>query len=244
MTNAKNEPWRDASEFERALGYEFKHIALLETALHHSSYAHEVSDCESNERLEFLGDSVLGVVVAQVLYQTHPDWDEGKLTLALQNLVDQRSLARLGAELEVGSYLRLGRTERQSSGAKKPGILSDAVEAVLGAMYLDGGLEPVTQLLRREFADAFAADAPPVQRDPKTRLQELVMADLGIFPTYDCVGNSEIDGDENRFTVQILIEGKVRGEGIARSKRLAEREAATVALRRLDGGSDDPETRS
>jgi ribonuclease-3 len=239
LKKAVNEHWRDAAELQVALGYDFEQIELLETALHHSSYAYETTDCQSNERLEFLGDSVLGVAVAHILYETRADWAEGQLTMALSNLVDQRSLARLGAELGLGEYLRLGRTERQSAGEKKPGILSDAVEAVLGAMYLDGGLVPVARLLKRVFADAFVPDAPPVQRDPKTRLQESVMADLGVFPTYRCVGNSEIDGDENRFTVQVLIEETVCGEGVARSKRLAERQAAIEALAQIEVASSE-----
>jgi ribonuclease-3 len=238
LTEVRPEKWRDVRELQDSLGYEFERISLLELALQHSSFAHETADCESNERLEFLGDAVLGVVVAQVLYQTHPDWDEGALTLGLQNLVDQRSLAKLGRVLDLGSYLRLGRTERQSAGNEKPGILSDAVEAILAAMYLDGGIDPVARLLKRVFAAAFASDAPRVQRDPKTRLQELVMADRGIFPTYLCVGNTEIDGDENRFTVQVQIDEKVRGEGIARSKRLAERNAAIAALADMGGDGE------
>jgi ribonuclease-3 len=226
--------WRDLKELQSALGYQFKRIELLETALQHSSYAHETPGCESNERLEFLGDSVLGVVVAHILYETHPGWAEGQLTRTLANLVERKSLARLGAELELGAYLRLGRTEQQSGGKEKPAILADAVEAVLGAIYLDAGLEPVEILLKRLFAEAFAADAAPVERDPKTRLQESVMADRGVLPTYACVRDSGIDGDDERFTVEVSIDGRMSGEGIARSKRLAERHAAAEALLRID----------
>ncbi len=238
-TEADAPDWLDARDLQGVLGYEFEDISLLEMALQHSSFANEASGRQSNERLEFLGDSVLGSVVAHALYEAHPKWQEGDLSLALHNLVDQRSLARLGADLGVGSYLRLGRTERQSSGESKPGIVSDAVEAILGAIYLDGGLAPVEKLLRRVFASALAADAVPVQRDPKTRFQEWVMARTGVFPTYDCVGNSGIEGDENRFTVKAMMGDEAWGEGTARSKRKAEQLAATQALERADREGDE-----
>ena len=120
-------------------------------------------------------------------------------------------------------------------------ILADAVEAILGAIYLDGGLEPVENLLRRVFADAFSRDAVPVQRDPKTRLQEWVMARTGAFPVYECIGNSEIDGDEDRFTVNVMVGEEVWGEGVGRSKRKAQRVAAAQALERVDRIESDPQ---
>jgi ribonuclease-3 len=226
--------WRAVTELEAILGYEFKNLALLETALRHASYAHDTSAGESNERLEFLGDSILGLVIAHALYEAHPDWSEGDLSLALQNVVEQRSLAKLALELEVGPYLRLGRTERQSAGQTKPGILADAVEAILAAMFLDGGLAPVESLLNRVFASELSKDVFPLQRDSKTRLQEWVMARTGAFPTYECTGNSEIDGDDNRFTVQVMVGDECWGEGTARSKRRAQQAAAAVALERVD----------
>ena len=259
--------WLDAKGLQAVLGYEFDSISLLETALQHSSYANEAANeaanevaneaanevaneaatgasrdpsaCVSNERLEFLGDSVLGLVVAHALYEAHPSRAEGELTLALASLVDKRSLAKLGTELGVGSYLRLGRTERQSSGQDKPSILSDAVEAILGAMYLDGGLAPVERFLKRAFASAFTNDAILVQRDPKTRLQEWVAAEKGTLPEYECIGDSEINGDENRFTVKVMLEGETWGEGTAGSKRKAEQIAATRALERVDREARD-----
>ena len=224
----------DPGALENRIGYAFRDRALLENALCHASYANERKGMASNERLEFLGDSILGLVVAHALYEAHPDWNEGDLTLALQNLVDAKSLTELARRWELGSYLRLGRTEQQSQGAQKPGILADAVEAVLGAIYLDGGLEPVTRLVREVIRERLAPGAAPMQRDPKTRLQEWAMAETGRFPSYACVGDNEIEGHDERFTVEVRIEGDSWGRAVGRTKRLAERAAAIVALERAD----------
>jgi ribonuclease-3 len=221
---------RETAALESALGYSFRDSALLERALRHSSYAHENGDGPSNERLEFLGDAVVGLVVARLLFDAHPDWREGDLTRGLHSLVDQRALAELGRELDVGAHLLLGRTEIQSAGETKDSVLADATEAVLAAMFLDGGLEPVVGLARRVFADALAADAPRVSRDPKTDLQERVMSRFREFPEYVLEHDSEVEADPLRFTVSVLVEGEVWGEGAGRSKRIAERAAAGHAL--------------
>jgi ribonuclease-3 len=239
-TDSQQEPdWPAVRELEPVLGHEFKSISLLETALRHASYAHETNAGESNERLEFLGDSILGLVVAHTLYAAHPDWSEGDLSLTLQHVVEQRSLAKLALKLGIGPYLRLGRTERQSAGKTKPSILADAVEAILGAVYLDGGLAPVERLLNRVFESELSRDAYPLQRDSKTRFQEWVMAQTGAFPVYECTGNSEVDGADDRFTVQVRVADECWGEGTARSKRRAQQIAATVALERVDREATD-----
>lgn len=224
----------DRSELERELGHAFADPALLETALTHSSHANEQDLDTDNERLEFLGDSVIGMVAAQLLYRAHPDWREGELTRALHQLVDRRGLADLARRLDLGAYLRLGRTEQRSEGHAKDTILADAMEAVLGALYLDGGIEPVERFARRVFADALAAGAPPVALDPKTRFQEWVMSSHGVFPTYRVVEDSGVEGDEERFTSEALIGDLPVARGIGRSKRLAERRAATVAYEKRD----------
>jgi ribonuclease-3 len=229
---------RELEDLEERIGYRFRDRGLLETALQHASYAHEQEHVVSNERLEFLGDAVVGLVVAHQLFETHPDWEEGDLTRALHNLIDQRSLARLGNELELGRALRLGQTEQRSEGGSKSSILSDAMEAVLGAMYLDGGLDPVVTLAHRAFAAAFEKDAPRVGRDPKTRLQEQVMSRFGEFPTYQAVRDSRIEGDPERFTVEVKVCGASWARGAGRSKRAAERAAAEAALPRLDASDD------
>ena len=126
-------------------------------------------------------------------------------TCLRENLVERRSLAELGRELDVGSHLRLVRTEVQSQGRTKDTVLADATEAVLAAMYLDGGLEPVVTLARRVFAKALAVDAPRVKRDPKSELQERVMFRFGEFPVYELVHDSEVGDDPLRFTVSVLV---------------------------------------
>ena len=217
-------------KLEKALGHRFRRRDLLENALQHSSYAYEHEGVRSNERLEFLGDSVLGLSVAHALYAAKPEWAEGELTRALHALVDRRSLALLARSLELGSVLQLGRTERHSGGQQKNSILANAVEAVIGALYLDAGPEVVDAFVARSFAEALAVDAVPVPRDPKTEFQERVMASEGQFPTYRLVRDSEIEGDDERFRVEVLIGGRRLAEGIGRTKRAAERSAAKAAL--------------
>jgi ribonuclease-3 len=227
----------DLDELEAALGYHFDRRALLEQALRHSSYSHEHATrgdaekpVENNERLEFLGDAVLAVVVAHSLYLAKPDWREGDLTRALHAVVEGRSLAKLACSLEVGPVIQLGRTERHSGGQEKPSILENAMEAIIGAIYLDGGLDAVTAFVERAFGEALTADAPPVRRDPKTELQERVMAKLGEFPAYRVVNDSLVEGDEKRFTVEVIVQGRALARGVGRTKRAGERLAAVDAL--------------
>ena len=224
-------------ELEAALGYHFDRRALLEQALRHSSYSHEHSTrgdaekpVENNERLEFLGDAVLAVVVAHSLYLAKPDWREGDLTRALHAVVEGRSLAKLARSLEVGPVIQLGRTERHSGGQEKPSILENAMEAIIGAIYLDGGLDAVTAFVERAFGEALTADAPPVRRDPKTELQERVMAEVGEFPSYRVINDSLVEGDEKRFTVEVVVQGRALACGVGRTKRAGERLAAADAL--------------
>jgi ribonuclease-3 len=228
----------ELEELERALDYRFRDPGLLERALQHASYAHDVEGAQSNERLEFLGDAVIGLVVAHLLFEAHGDWEEGDLTRGLHRLVDKSGLAALARDLQLGEHLRLGRTERRSQGQTKSSILADALEAIFGAIYLDGGLEPIMRLARRSFAPAFEPGAPRVGRDPKTELQESVMAEVGEFPSYDLVSDSEQDDDEERFTARVRVRDEVWGEGVGRTKRSAERAAAEQALRRGAGHVD------
>lgn len=215
---------------EEVLGHRFARRELLVTAVAHGSYAHEHEGLESNERLEFLGDSVIGLVVASALYEAKPEWAEGRLTRALHALVEGRALARLARSLGVGPHLRLGRTERQSGGQDKDSILADAMEALVGAMYLDGGLEAVAAFVERVYGDSLTADAAPVERDPKTALQERIMAAVGEFPKYRLVRDSEVEGDDERFEVEVVLQGEALASGIGRTKRAAERRAAETAM--------------
>ena len=215
---------------EGILGHRFACRAYLETALRHASHAHELGGAESNERLEFLGDAVLGLVVAHALYEAHPQWREGELTRALHAVVEARSLARLAGEIELGPALALGRTEQASGGATKASILADGMEAVLGALYLDGGLEPVRRFVESRFAEALSRDSAPVARDPKTELQERTMAEVGAVPSYRLAADSGVEGDDQRFTVEVVLAGEVLARATDRTKRAAEREAARAAL--------------
>lgn len=216
----------------QALGHRFNDPVHLDLALCHSSFAHEQGEGPgaSNERLEFLGDTVLGLCVADALYRAHPDWREGELSRALHAMVEGRSLAEVARKLGVGPALALGRTERRSDGANKPSILENAFEAIVGAIYLDGGLASASAFIERVFAEDLRVERAPVQRDPKTALQERLMADAGAFPTYRMSKDSEIDGDDSRFTFEVVFAGDCLGQGTGRTKRAAEREAATRAL--------------
>jgi ribonuclease-3 len=231
------------ARIEANLDYHFRDRSLLEEALRHSSFTHEKSlgktDEESradeatsrnNERLEFLGDAVLGLVVAHALFRSQPSWREGDLSRARHALVDGRSLEKLARSLDLGSMIRLGRTERQSDGHDKASILENAMEAVIGAIYLDGGIVAAADFVERVFGDALAAGASPVRQDPKSELQERVMAAEGEFPNYRLVSDSEIEGDDARFIVEVRLRDRALARGVGRTKRAGERVAATDAL--------------
>ena len=231
-------PAEDAclTELEAALGHRFNDVTLLRRALTHPSFAHEAGLRESNERLEFLGDAVLGLVVAHLLYTSHPEWTEGELTRARHALVNMRSLASLARDLALGKHVLLGRSEQRTGGAEKESILSDLFEAIVGALYLDAGTEPVGALVRARFGAALTAGAPPPERDPKTQLQEWAQAHFRCVPTYHDVSDSGVENDEGRFVVEVRVGERALGAGMGRSKRQAEREAAVAALGRTERG--------
>jgi ribonuclease-3 len=214
---------------EQALAHRFARRELLDTALAHASFAHEAGEGRGNERLEFLGDAVVGLVVAQLLYEAHPDWPEGELTRARAALVNREALARCARELGLGRFVKLGRTEQRSQGTLKPSILANCFEAVLGALYLDAGLAAVRALAQRLFGEAIAEGAA---RDPKTEFQEWVHARLRVTPAYRTRSDSGTEDDEARFTVEVHVGDVVWGAGTGRSKRVAERRAARAALAR------------
>ena len=173
---------------------------------------------------------MLALVVAEALYAAKPDWQEGDLSRALHSIVEGRSLAALARSLEVGAVLRLGRTEVSSGGQEKASILENTLEALIGALYLDGGLEAARGFVTSHFQDALTADAVRVERDPKTELQETLMAESGEFPSYRIVGDNEIERDDDRFVAEAIFQGAVLGRGVGRTKRAAERSAARGAL--------------
>jgi len=221
------------AELEKALGHHFGDPTLLDIALAHPSYAHEIDGSRGNERLEFLGDAVLDLAVARLLYDTHPRWSEGDLTRARAALVNTRMLAGCARELGIGNHARLGRTERKTGGADKERILANVFEALVGALYLDAGLSPVTALAQRLFAELLVPGSDPLAADPKTRFQEWSHADRGTTPRYNAVADSGVENDEARFVVEVRLAGEVWGQGTGRTKRAAERAAAEAALSRL-----------
>jgi len=173
---------------------------------------------------------VLGLVVAHLLYEAHPDWTEGELTRARHALVNMRALAGVARELSLGKHVRLGRSEQRTGGAEKESILSDLFEALVGAIYLDAGTAPVGALVRARFQTALKAGSPPPERDPKTQLQEWAQAHFRCIPTYHDVADSGVENDEGRFAVEVRVAERALGQGVGRTKRQAEREAAKVAL--------------
>lgn len=218
---------------EQRLGYAFRDRSLLERALTHSSYANENRGARlrSNERLEFLGDSVLGMVVAEHLFAADMDMPEGELTRLRAALVCEQSLAAAARDLQLGEYLRLGRGEAAGGGRTRPSILADAMEAVLAAVYLDGGLESAREVVRRMVLSR--AD-PMSMRDCKTMLQELVQRTGGQQLTYRVLDAAGPDHDKT-FTVEVCVNGAPAGRGTGHSKKEAEQQAACEALRRLEG---------
>jgi ribonuclease-3 len=222
----------DRARLELALGHRFADGALLDTALAHASWAHETGAGPSNERLEFLGDAALDLAVARLLFDAHPGWTEGELTRARAALVNTRSLARCARALDLAPHLRLGRTERKTGGAAKESILASLFEALIGAHYCDGGLEPVERLARRLFAEALDPAAAPLAADPKTRFQEWAHARRRGTPAYVAVADTGVEEDPRRFEVEVRLADEVCGRGAGRTKRLAERAAAEAALAR------------
>jgi ribonuclease-3 len=209
---------------------------LLERALTHRSYAYEHGGLPTNERLEFLGDSVLGVIVTDALYRTHPDLPEGQLAKLRASVVNTRALAGVARSLELGKWLRLGRGEEVTGGRDKASILADTMEALIGAVYVDRGLDAATVMVRTLFDPLMeAATAEGAALDWKTSLQELTAAKgLGV-PEY-VVGESGPD-HQKAFTAAAVVQGAVHGEGAGRSKKEAEQQAAEAAWRDLSASA-------
>lgn len=220
-------------DLEEAIGYRFQKIALLQNALTHSSYANERwhNSLLSNERLEFLGDSILGMVVAQYLYQSFPNRPEGELTRMRADMVCEKTLAVVAGEIHLGDYLLLGHGEERLGGRSRDSILADAVESVIAACYLDGGMEAAERFIRR-----FILVEVPVNQfhnaDYKTKLQELVQQKKNQTLSYKLTGESGPDHDKT-FQVEVFLNDSVIGRGIGSSKKRAEQEAANAAIQQL-----------
>ena len=221
-------------KLEEKLGYTFQNRALLENALTHSSYANENkhTGAQSNERLEFRGASVLGMPTADYLYRTHPDLPEGDLTRTRAALVCEGSLVEVAQQLELGTYLKLGKGEDAGGGRERPSIVADAVEAVLAAVYLDGGIGSARKIIQRFILDR--EEEKSGSRDYKTALQELVQRESGQVLAYRLVGSTGPD-HAKRFQVEVELNGAPVGAGEGRSKKEAEQMAAKAAIAKLKG---------
>ena len=224
------------NELETAIGYRFRNIQLLQNALSHSSYANERwhNSLLSNERLEFLGDSVLGMLVADYLYRTFPNRPEGELTRMRADMVCEKTLAAAANRIGIGAHLLLGHGEEQGGGRARESILADAMESVIAACFLDGGLEAALKVVQQ-----FILVEVPVTKmhnaDYKTTLQELVQQKKNQVLSYVLVGESGPDHDK-KFDVEVKLNGNVVGTGSGSSKKRAEQMAARAAIENLFPG--------
>jgi ribonuclease-3 len=228
------------ARLEDRLGWRFRDRAVLLGALAHRSWCAEHAEAESNERLEFLGDAVLGLVVTDRVYHLYPELPEGELAKVRAAVVNAEVLAQLAVEVGLGSELLLGKGEDASGGRMKPSILSDAMEAVIAAVYLDGGWDAANGLVLRLLAGRIAeAAAGPGGHDYKTRLQELAARRFDRLPRYQVSGHGP--DHAKRFFATVLLDGEPRGSGEGRSKKQAEQAAAKAAwlwLRELGADED------
>jgi ribonuclease-3 len=224
----------DLAELQQRLGHQFRDVDLLRLALTHPSIAHEQNNpTPHNQRLEFLGDAILGAVLSQQLYEQFPGADEGLLTKSRAKLVNASSLATHGRELGLGEFLILSRGEENSRGRTRPSTLADAFEALIGAVFLDGGFEAARKFILQEFiADYVELDLPAGIDNPKGELQELLQATSPVAPVYQLISAAGPDHDRN-FVCAVLHDGVELGQGSGKSKKAAESDAALAALKKL-----------
>ena len=220
-------------DLEAAIGYRFRNITLLQNALAHSSYANERwhDGLRSNERLEFLGDSILGMVVAEHLYKNFPDRPEGELTRMRADMVCETSLAEVAAKLDLGKHLLLGHGEEQGGGRTRASTLADAVESIIAASFLDGGMAAAEGIIRR-FVLCNVPTGKLHNADYKTALQELVQQKKNQVLSYTLVGETGPDHGK-QFFVEVALNGQVIGKGSGSSKKRAEQDAARAAIEAL-----------
>lgn len=231
----------DTATLEQTLCYEFMNPDLLQEALRHSSYVNEQQDPEmrDNERLEFLGDAVLNLVVGHQLMEAYPQLHEGDLSRIRANLVNETQLARIARSLDLGKHLLLGKGEMQSSGWEKSSLLANALEAIIAAVYLDNGFEAAAVLIAHHFKSLILS-APTITtgQDYKSRLQEAVQSSIKEIPQYQVVDESGPDHDKT-FTVRMTV-GRITTEGSGKNKKSAQQEAARKAVELLDQENQNP----
>ncbi len=221
------------SEFEKNIGYEFNDRMILKQALTHSSYMAEGTTCRSNERLEYLGDAVLELLVTHTLYQTYPNYREGQMTKIRAAVVSEAPLASIAREINLGKALLLGRGTDKSGGRKLNSILSDALEAVIGAIYLDGGFEASRNFILPYLDEKIKHAAENgFSSDYKTRLQEFLQRKGSVNIIYEIIGESGPPHDK-QFIAQVTVDKEVLAKGQGKSKKVAHQQAAKAALEKV-----------
>jgi ribonuclease-3 len=224
------------TELERKLGYRFKNRELLERALTHRSYlnAPPNGDLWANERLEFLGDSVLGMVTSRFLFENFPDKNEGDLTKLKSTLVSEANLSQIARSITLGKYLRISEEEVRSGGRERSSIVSDAYEAVIGAVFLDGGLAPAERMIRKQILEkCLEITSDRTFYNFKGELLEYMQA-LGLgLPKYEVTEEHGPD-HQKKFTIEVSTRGRKMGEGVGKNKKEAEQKAARMALENID----------
>ena len=217
-------------ELEKKIGYQYKNISYLENALTHSSYANEAKHgTKSNERLEFLGDAVLSMVVSDYIYKNCPNLPEGDLSKLRASLVCEKSLCRFSKSLGVGRCLKLSRGEHNLKGNERPSILADAFEAIIASIYLDGGMEQARKFILSFVEPEIKNPKPKAFKDYKTTLQEIIQKNPEERLTYVLTGEQGPDHDKH-FFVEVHLNSNIIGRGGGRSKKEAEQQAAREAL--------------
>ena len=222
---------RDLPKLEQQLQYTFKNRNLLNVALNHSSYVYELPNPEirDNERLEFLGDAVLNLIVGHILMQDFPDLKEGDLSRVRASLVNESRLAEFARKVDLGAFVRLGKGEIQTNGQEKQSILANTYEAVIAAVYLDGGFESAFRIIRTSFSPALETiTSSDESHDYKSQLQEMVQITHKVTPQYRVVEESGPDHDKT-FRVEVQV-AQITAEGIGKSKKVAEQEPARNIL--------------
>jgi ribonuclease III len=228
----------DHAELQRKLLYEFKNTCFLDESLRHSSFVNEQADTgmRDNERLEFLGDAVLNLVIGDILMQRHPDSNEGDLSRMRANLVNEAQLATIARSINLGSYLQLGKGEIQTNGREKNSILADTFEAVMAALYLDGGFDAAFKTIDRHFSPLIeSVTAPMANYDYKSQVQEFVQVTQHEMPIYTVIHENGPDHDKT-FRVRLQLQ-QLHAEGVGKSKKTAEQDAARQALEMLKAGT-------
>lgn len=217
---------------EQRLSYKFRNVKLAEKALTHKSFANELrGETEHNEKLEFLGDAVLDLVVGELLLEMYPQDSEGGLSKKRASVVNEEVLSEVAISMELQKHLHLGRGEVITGGSNKPRLLASCFEALVGAIYLDGGFEVIKGILKNEFRQRVEKQCGSVdfEKDYKTRLQEIVQKTMKDTPKYELISEEGLP-HERQFVVRVLVKDEVWAQGRGRSKKTAEQEAARLAL--------------